>query len=193
MKRIRKTNGYTILEILIAVMITGILATSGFQFYSTMHNQTLTQEDISEMQHSSRVTLQEIAKTLRMAGYKLPDTHVPYVISSDTLWVFYGQTQPVDTVVYFLQETVDPYGGGGEMEEAERISPPMQLMKQVNSQTAATFAEGIQSISYTALDASNIVISVTTMTLRPDESYSENSGYRTLVTSERVKLRNVDL
>ena len=188
--RIRNKRGYTILEVLIAVFITGLLAASGFQFYATMHNQTLTQEERSEMQHASRVTLQEIAKTLRMAGYKLGGAHVPYAISVDTLTVFFSQTQPVDTVMYFLDDAGGMYAMT-EGEEGQR--PPRQLMKKVNSQAAAVFANGIDNISYVLIDSENISISVTSRTLNRDQEYDENDGYRTLITSERVKMRNVGL
>jgi len=60
MKRLRNNRGYTIIEMLVAVLITGILASAGFEFYISMHNQTLAQEEISDMQQASRASLQEI-------------------------------------------------------------------------------------------------------------------------------------
>jgi len=82
----RRQAGFTILEVLVAGLITGILAMSSFQFYVSMHNQTLTQEEVSDMQTNCRASLHEIGQTLRMGGYKLSDTHNPFEITGDSLY-----------------------------------------------------------------------------------------------------------
>ena len=91
MKKFKNNKGYTLLEILIGLFLTGLIAAAGFEFYATMHNQRLVQEDISDMQLNARNSLQEIVKTLRMGGYKI-STHPPYRASGDSLFVFYSET-----------------------------------------------------------------------------------------------------
>jgi type II secretory pathway pseudopilin PulG len=183
--------GFTILEVLVAGLITGILAVSSFQFYASMHNQTLTQEEVSDMQTNCRAALYEIERTLRMGGYLLGDTHNPFEISGDSLRVFFNDSQPVDTVLYFLQEFSDAeYSQGYPRPQGMRI---YKLMKKVNSQKVAVFADFIKSIRYTAAAPDEVMVAVTVESQKPDETFQSNHGYRTFTLVDRVILRNANL
>ncbi len=190
MKRLRNNRGYTIIEMLVAVLITGILASAGFEFYISMHNQTLAQEEISDMQQASRASLQEITKTMRMAGYKV-GAHPAYEINGDSLSIYFSDSQPVDTVLYYLasysydeMQSMPPFSTGNQ---------PKKLMKQINNSTAEIFADYIKSVSYTAINSSTIQISVEVQASMPDEDYNYNNGYRSYAATETVNLRNVSL
>jgi prepilin-type N-terminal cleavage/methylation domain-containing protein len=183
-RKIRNTRGYTLIELIIALFLTGVVAAAGFSFYVTMHNQALTQEDISNMQHTNRTTLQEMAKTLRMAGYKLSG-HIPYRIAGDSLYVFFSETQPVDTVLYFLQR--DPSGS------IDDPWTPFRMMRQVNGGTAAIFSDAIHSVNYQVIDSATVVIEVETQTESSDESWVQDDGYRTITLTERVTIRNLQI
>ncbi len=189
-KNKRRQAGFTILEVLVAGLITGILAMSSFQFYVSMHNQTLTQEEVSDMQTNCRASLHEIGQTLRMGGYKL-GTHNPYDIYGDSLYVFFSETQPVDTVLYFLQEFSD-------QEYAQDYPRPagwkiFKLMKKVNSLKAAVFADYIKGIRYNAVASDEVTVAVTIESQKPDETFQTNNGYRTFTLVDRVILRNANL
>lgn len=186
----RRQAGFTILEVLVAGLITGILAMSSFQFYISMHNQTLTQEEVSDMQTNCRASLHEIGQTLRMGGYKL-GTHDPYDIYGDSLYVFFSETQPVDTVLYFLQEFSDQeYAQGYPRPAGMRI---FKLMKKVNSLKAAVFADYIKTIRYTAVASDEVLVAITIESQKPDETFQTNNGYRTFTLVDRVILRNANL
>lgn len=186
----RRQAGFTILEVLVAGLITGILAMSSFQFYVSMHNQTLTQEEVSDMQTNCRASLHEIGQTLRMGGYKL-GTHDPYDIYGDSLYVFFSETQPVDTVLYFLQEFSDQeYAQGYPRPAGMRI---FKLMKKVNSLKAAVFADYIKTIRYTAVASDEVLVAITIESQKPDETFQTNNGYRTFTLVDRVILRNANL
>jgi len=178
----RNIRGFTIIELLIALLMTGIITAAGFKFYVSMHNSALTQEDISNMQNMSRTSLQELTRNLRMAGYKLSG-HVPYRVSGDSLFVFYSETQPCDTVLYFLQEDQNAPAVNGVK--------PCRLMKQVNSNPAAVFSEEIRGIQYAVVDSSTIDVTVQVQTSRSDESWASNEGYRLMTLTERVNMRNL--
>jgi len=190
MKKIIKYDGYTIAEMLIAVLLTGILAASGAKFYISMHNQTLSQEDISDMQHNARVCMGELTKVLRMAGYKV-GTHPAYDINGDTLRVFYSETQPVDTLMYYLTPYADqelPWQSG-----VSANLRPMKLMKRINSLTPDVFAEQVRSINYNIVDSANIVVTIQVQADNPDEDYNVNQGIRTYSSVEKVNIRNLSL
>ena len=103
MRKLKCSKGYTLIELLISLFITGLLVAAGMKFYVSMHNQALAQEEISYMQQNARSCLQEVSKSLRMAGYKI-GSHPAYRINGDSLYVFYNDSQPVDTVLYYLED-----------------------------------------------------------------------------------------
>jgi len=181
MQRLRSKAGFTLIEVLIALFLTGVLTLSAFRFYSDMHNHALTQEEISDMQQNSRATLQELSRSLRMAGYKI-GSHVPFLIEGDSLWVFYSDTQPVDTVLYYLEN--EPAIDGASMQGH-------RLMKKQNSSDATLFAEHIHGLSYRQINSSTIEIALEVQTTKADETFMQDDGYRTIELAERVHLRNV--
>ncbi|MFZ5980688.1 MAG: PilW family protein [Candidatus Zixiibacteriota bacterium] len=191
MRKVFNKSGFTLLEVLISLFLTAIIAAAGFEFFVTMHNQRQVQEDISDMQQSSRNSLQDIAKVLRMAGYKVGG-HVPYHISGDSLYVFYNETQPVDTVLFYVEDYAD-----GDIGSPLGIAPeglqPRRLMKKQNSGSAAVFADYIRYMLFNVVDTNTIDVTLITQASQPDESYTGNYGYRLYVATERVNLRNVEL
>jgi prepilin-type N-terminal cleavage/methylation domain-containing protein len=188
MKRIKNASGFTLIELMIALLVTGIITAAGFSFYVQMHNSTLTQEEISEMQHSSRVSLEEMAKTLRMAGYKT-DGYQPYRINGESLYVFLSITKPVDTVLYYLANYAD-----GELISPDSIGTkfrPRKLMVKYNNGTPEVYADNISGIRYRVINPTTVEINLTVQTMRSDEAYADTQGYRFHTESEQVKLRNV--
>ncbi len=191
MKLTRITNcqrGFSILEVLIAGLITAIIAASGFSFYTKMHNQSETQFNVSEMQQLARSSLYDMRKTLLQAGFKLTG-HIPYKISGDTLAVYYSETKPVDTIKYYLVE----FTGAEYAKVPDRISgiKLYKLVKKVNAAGADIFADYLTDIDFKQLDAANIVITIKVQSMRRDDSYKTNSGFRIYTLTERINVRNV--
>jgi prepilin-type N-terminal cleavage/methylation domain-containing protein len=187
----RKTNrqsGFTLVELLISFLMVSIIAASAFNFYGKMHNSTLTQEDISDMQLTSRNTLDEISKTLRNAGFKIY-TGTGYKIVGDSLIVYYQGANPSDTTTFYLTEfTSTDYGN------VAGRTPDMhyyKLMHQLNSNAPVEFATNIKSLTYNVINAKTIDIMLTIYAGRIDDDYSMNGGFRTLSTTERVVMANL--
>ena len=181
-------RGFSILEVLIAGLITAILAASGFQFYTKMHGQSETQYNVSEMQQLARSSLYDMRKSLLQAGFKL-SAHDPYKISGDTLAVYYSVTQPVDTIQYYLVEfTLAEYANVPDRTSSTRI---YKLVKKVNSGDAAIFADYVTDIDFKQIDAANIIITIKVQATHSDDSYKPNSGFRVYTLTERINVRNV--
>jgi prepilin-type N-terminal cleavage/methylation domain-containing protein len=186
----RKNNqlGFSMIEVLIAAAITSIIATSAFRFYTKMHEQSEHQYNVSEMHQLVRTSLYDIRKTLMQAGFKVPG-HAPYEIKGDSLAVYYSETQPVDTILYFLEEYTDvEYAALPDLPGTHRL---YKLYKKVNSDAATVFADYVVGIDYNQVDAANIIVSMGVHALRKDDSYQPNDGYRTYRLSERINIRNV--
>ncbi|MCH9032662.1 MAG: prepilin-type N-terminal cleavage/methylation domain-containing protein [candidate division Zixibacteria bacterium] len=186
-KSLINCRGLSLLELLIAALITGIMATAAFSFYSKMHIQSETQYEISECQLMCRTSLSDIRKTLRMAGYKIA-TPPFYEINGDSLSIYFSDTQPVDTIIYFLREfSVSDYQKYPGLPPGTKMH---RLMKQINSAPPSIFTDFIEEISFTAVDAANVDISITAHASRSDDSYKINGGYHIYTLSERVNIRN---
>jgi prepilin-type N-terminal cleavage/methylation domain-containing protein len=190
MKRLNKSKGYTVIELLIAVFITGVIAAAGFKFYIGMHNQTLAQEEISDMQQNSRSTLDEIARNLRKAGYKLDSTHVPFRVNGDSLYIFFSETQAVDTVLYYLARYSDSESTVwlGQIESAQM---PKKLMRKVNSAYPEVFSELIKDITFTVLNSSTVEVLIEVQTSKADEDFASDRGFRTYTSLESINIRNL--
>ena len=195
-KNILERNGFTLIELLIAVLITGIISAASFQFYVTMQQQVVTQQSISDMQQISRSTLQEMGKTLRMAGYLVP-SYEPYEINGCSLTVNYsasGTEDDLATVTYFLEEF-------DESDYAKVVFRPdgmqlYKLMKEVDGGAPDIFADFITSIQYTpipVMGAPDMAITLEVTTSKGDETFNANDGFRKFVNTERVNMRNVSM
>lgn len=185
--RIQSNAGYTILELLIALLLTGIIAATGFAFYVSMHNSASAQEDISNMQHTARSSLQEISKTLRMAGYKLPAGHAAFQVNGDSLFIYYSDTKPVDTVLYYLTQNTTLAGG------KPSGWAPMYLMKKVNSAIPSIFSDVVRSIDYNVIDSATVEVSIEAQTIRSDDTWERDEGFRSFTSTERVSIRNLSI
>ena len=192
MKRTRSNHGYTIVEMLIGLFLTGIISLAGLQFYARLHNQAITQEDIGDMQQSARNNLDEITRTLSKAGFRLPASHAPFEIADGTLRVFYSENSPVDTVSFFLADDYGVCRQGGD-DDGESTLPSKMLMKQTNSGSAEVYGRQIENITYTVVSPSVIDVAITVGVDRPDEDYVDNDGVRRFTLSNRVQLRNLKL
>ncbi len=183
-------RGMSIPEILIATFLTGVLAAAGFHFYVTMHNSSLTQQDISDMQTISRNVLDDIAANAKNAGFKLAG-HAPFAINGDSLEVYFSGSQPVDTIRYYLVEyNSSEYNNLPGLPGGQKV---YHLMRQLNSDVAARFASGIGDIDYTSSGTEELTVTVVVVAPRPDEDYATNGGYRLFSSVQSVSPRNSTL
>lgn len=183
-----RQSGFTIVELMIAALILGLVVTAGFRFYARMHQAAMAQDTVSEIQFQGRNTLRDMRKTVRQAGYNLTG-HPAYQIKTDTLAVYYSLTKTVDTVLYYMTEF-------NTTEYSKMVNQPTgkklyKLMKKVNSGAASLFADYVNSFQAVAVDSKNLVITLTVQSERPDTKYTLNNGYRIYTQGERVMMRNV--
>lgn len=192
MNYIRNDKGFTVIELLIALFITGIIAAAGLQFYIQMHNSALTQEEISDMQQSSRASLEEISHSLRMAGFKIDTTHPAYLINGESLYVFASITKPVDTILYYV-ESIPDSNLVLESSLSDAGLKPRRLMVKMNHGSPEIFADNIHSLSFNAINPTTVEVTLIVQPMKADIAWSQNEGYRTYSAVERVKVRNRDI
>jgi hypothetical protein len=78
-----RISGFTVVELLIAVLLAALITTAAMSLYLTQHKQFMVQGDISDMQASMRAGISEVSTRIRMAGYGLPDGF-PCVVTHNT-------------------------------------------------------------------------------------------------------------
>ena len=182
-------RGFTIIELLIALVLTGILTLATIQFYSSINQQVLSQNEIADMQNINRSCLEELGTSLKSAGFGVPTSHPAYEVDSDSLFVYSGNGGSVDTVVYFLQEFTDAEYTGKLGGHPTGITV-YNLMKRVNTDDPVVFADYLTDLRFTVINPKLIAITVEVQATIPDETYQVNSGYRTFINTERVVVRN---
>lgn len=185
---LRCEDGTTMVEVMIAGLLTGLIAAGAFQFYANTHDSTLGQQSFADAQLICHNTVDELKRSFRMAGYKV-GAHDAYSISADSFVVYMEGSQPIDTIVYNLQEyTPDQYMVMPDLPQGVKV---YHLYKQVNATAPTLFSQCVISLTAQALDPANIVLDVTTITSSSDAEWPYNNGYRTYSLTERVKVRNV--
>ncbi|MCF8126437.1 MAG: prepilin-type N-terminal cleavage/methylation domain-containing protein [Desulfotignum sp.] len=67
----RKTGpqGFTLIEIMVALLISSVLATAIYSFFITQHHAYTVQDQVIEMEQNARAAMDMIRRELRMAGY----------------------------------------------------------------------------------------------------------------------------
>lgn len=81
--KLRTQSGISLVELLIALVLSGLVATFVFNAYINQHKVVTIQEQVSEMQQNSRAAIDELTRQIRMAGYALP-LGLPAIISANT-------------------------------------------------------------------------------------------------------------
>lgn len=93
---LRTNAGFTIIELLIAVLLAAIVTSAAMGLYITQHKQLIVQDQVADMQTSVRAAVAELARNIRMAGYDVPpvvQSIRAYNTNPDTIIVSYNSAQ----------------------------------------------------------------------------------------------------
>ena len=80
---IRDQIGFSLVELLVAVLLGGIITAAALAVYMTQHNQWIVQDEIADMQANARAAIDEMATRIGMAGYRVPEG-VPAIRASNS-------------------------------------------------------------------------------------------------------------
>ncbi len=187
--RSRSCKGFTFIELLIALFLTGIITFAALQFYTSLNQQSISQQEMADIQQMNRASLKEISTTLRSAGYGL-STHPAYEVTADSLFVYLKRNHPVDTIAYFLEEfSLEEYTE--LMGQNTSGTPVYKLMRKINSDTAQVFADYLTDLRFTVINSKLVAVTLETQSARPDETFQQNNGYRRFTNTDRVVIRNI--
>ncbi|UCB51936.1 MAG: hypothetical protein JSV10_08085 [Candidatus Zixiibacteriota bacterium] len=173
MARIRNEKGITLVELLIALLMTFVIGSVAMEFYASQHNHWLAQTDVSDMQQNVRALLDELTRNIRSAGYGIIAGHPRIRVTSNALAVFRKDSTKIDTILYYVS-TLDP--------------DHPNLVKQINRDSPQVFAEDIESIQFVRTGNLVTVTLVAREGRRDPEWYGDGYRRRTLVAA--AELRN---
>jgi hypothetical protein len=91
--KLRGISGTSVIEMLIALFMAGIVTAAVFEVYINQHKNWNIQEDVSDVQQNGRVAVDELSRQLRMAGHELPlgiDAIEAYDTNPDTIVINYS-------------------------------------------------------------------------------------------------------
>ncbi len=71
-KIIREQTGASLLEVLIALFLGGMVTAAVFEIYVTQHKNWNIQDDVVQIQQNARAAIDELTRFTRMAGHQLP-------------------------------------------------------------------------------------------------------------------------
>ena len=196
-------GGFTLVEVLIAMLLSGIVLTSIYSAFQSQQNSYLAQEQVSEMQQNVRIGLDILARDIRLAGYN-PDGGAG---SGFVDGIFFGGEQVFTnaTQIAFTADldgdgtidtvTQDTNGNGIDLADMERIAytlngTNLQRWATVGWQTMAehvenvefqyVLANGTQTTTPTAAQLANIRsvrISILVSTEYPDPNFTNPRTY----------------
>jgi len=172
MVRIKDQKGITLVELLIACLLTFIVGSAALEFYASQHNQWLAQTDVSDMQQNARALKDELTTNIRSAGYGIIAGHPRMAVTSNTLTIYRKDSTKIDTIRYYVS-TAD--------------SDHPNLVKQINQDSPQVFAEDIESVQFSRT-GNLITITLVAREGRRDPEYALD-GYRrrTLVVSAEIR------
>jgi type II secretory pathway pseudopilin PulG len=173
MVKIKNEKGMTLVELLIATLLTFIVGTAALEFYASQHNQWLAQTDVSDMQQNARALIDELSRNIRSAGYGIMHSHPSVRVTSDTLIIFRKDSTKIDTIQYYISS-------------ADTLHP--NLVKKINQDAAFVFAENIESVRFVRSGAL-ITIMLVAREDRRDPEYT-GDGYRRRTLIARAEVRN---
>lgn len=175
-RRLNNQRGLTLIELLIGMLLAVMVGAGTFEFYQAQHELYMAQTDISERQGNLRVAIDEIARNVRQAGYRVSvGTAMRTSAAFDTLEIHIGKptSAAVDTIRYYVN----------------RADSPPALVKQINKTTPAIFAQGIDTALF--VESSAPARQVAIMLVSVQQKQFENSALTTRRRlGETISLRN---
>jgi len=187
-----KETGFTLVELLIAMAISGIVLGAAVNPFLAQRWSYALQEHVTAMTQGTRAALEMVTREVRVAGYN------PARTSFDG--ITYDPTQ--------VQIRADLNGDGDTADTNETIAyvynPATQQLMRETDGSSQPIADHIQAFTFDYVDGAGmsttttanirqIRITITARTATPDPRSAANGGYRTYRLTSLVTPTNLAL
>lgn len=141
--RLRRQAGFTLIELMIAMIVASILIAMSFSIYTRMSVAYRAQQDVSELQQTLRAAKMKLSKDIRAAGYLIPNgfernnggvaEHVDSLIvtnntdlgdntfSTDEIRVYYADADAIAVIQSRLSGTEVTVDDGGDFDVGDLV------------------------------------------------------------------------
>ncbi|MCI5165629.1 MAG: prepilin-type N-terminal cleavage/methylation domain-containing protein [Candidatus Electrothrix sp. GM3_4] len=189
-KEFIKNNGFTLVELLIAMAISGILVTSMYSVYTLQQRSYTVQDQVSEIQQKARAALDIMTREIRMAAYD-PGKNCAATIhpSSNAKKLVFDTCDPVDKVCPECSLTFEWDDDELKMtrDQGRDGAPDPPVAGEWDNQPLI-IARGVDAVEFRYLDedgkkianinASTVQISLLVRATYPDRKYTNTTLYQ---------------
>ena len=182
-----KEQGFTLIEILIAMAITGIVSAAIFTAFQSQQKTYIIQENVAVMQQNLRVGMDMMVREIRMAGYdptKNADAGIVSVVSNSITFTI-DENGDEDTGDSNENITYSLYTSDG-IQKLGRKAPSLNRPVAENIEALEffyTLADGSKSLAPSAPatpdDVRSVQITMLARTERADQKFVNTHTYTT--------------
>ena len=176
-------SGFTLVELLIAMAISGVIMTGVYSAFKTQQDSYLAQDQIAEMQQNIRAGFYLMASDIRMTGYDPLDTG-NYGVESATSSKFVFTVDFNDdggTVGSGERFTYELYTTGAGIRALRKIAGQSAVAENIEQlEFYYTLANGMQTTAPTVAQLElirSVEISILAVTGNSDRNYTNNQTY----------------
>lgn len=178
MMKYNSNKGFTLVEVMMALLMSGIMVVAIFTAYTTQRKSYIMQDLVAEMQQNLRVAENALINGVRLAGYNPDDITLPvgttwFVSATATQFQFMADTTNFDgsendgdgvagddgEIISFGFTNTEDADGNGIADDDDK----MLLVKTVNftppkADPSGPIAQNIEAIEFQYLDSNGNVI-----------------------------------
>jgi type IV pilus assembly protein PilW len=188
----RGASGFTLLEVLIAMAIGGLLLGAVISTFILQSKAYDVQEQMTEMVQTARAAMDMIGREVRMAGYDPTGAGFDGVAYHSAKLQLLADLRGASATAPPDGDTDDPNENITYVYDSKNL--------QIDRNTGGgnqPFAENIEAFGFTYLDKDGhptattadirqIRVTITARTARPDFQYSAHGGYRTFTLASLI-------
>ena len=187
-----RQHGFTLTEVLVAMVISGIIMASMFTFFINQRRYYATQEQITEMVQGARAGMDMMTREITLAGYNPTGASfsgITYNTSQLRLLTDLngnGDTADANEDITYSYDAsnlrIVRNTGGGNQPFVENVPAGGLVFAYLDASGNATT---------TTANIRQIRLTIQVQTSKPDRAYRSNNGYRTYTLTSVVKPRNL--
>ena len=188
-------KGFTLVEMMVAVAIAGIVFAAMVTAFNHQQRTFMLQDQLSQMIENARVAMDIMTREIRVTGYD----------PTGAEFVGIGWDCTANPRVLELRIDLNANGayfGTNEWIKYRYNSAAKRIERQVGFGSFLPFIEDIDACTFEPLDGNGnatcvdadirqVRLTITARTPKPDHSWPQNGGHRTLTLTSRIQPRNL--
>jgi len=211
--RLRNTGGFTLVELLITMAISGLVMGSIYTVYNSHQRTYTTQLQVVEMQQNLRAATYYLSREIRMAGYDPVDTTLFGITTANSASIVFttdtNQDGVLDTNETITFDLYDAYGdgdtdlgkkvgAGSHMPVAENVDALNFIYFDAAGSTPVANPEDIRSVQITLVVRSGRDVKYTDTRVYANDQgtvilSAQNDNFRRRLLTGRVQCRNMGI